>query len=219
MHTKECLGIAVFAISRIFAGTIATSYGPGGTFIQGIGGWATVNPSEIAYPFTVPSGSDYTFDSASLALADGIGPDNSTFVILASNAGGIPGLSLETFFVTELGPSSFGGASVAPTIVDSNLHPVLTGGSIYWLILAPPPGNGAEWLTGQVLTNPDLQARFSGGSWTASPLLYGYNGPGAFSVDATQVAATPEIADLPAVACGLGLFLLIRRRAHSGNYA
>ena len=210
MRQLVCLVTLFLPISPVFAGTIASTYGPGGTFTQGLA-WGTVGPGALAYPFSVPTDQDYSFSSASLALSDGIGAADSTSVILAANAAGVPGVPIETFFVTGLLPSVGGGSSVSPTIVTSVLHPLLSAGTVYWLIIAPPSGNGVAWLTANILTTPDLQASLSNGNWTASPLLYGYNNPGAFSVDATVVAAAPEVGALPLAAGGLGFLFYIRR--------
>lgn len=149
-----------------------------------------VGPYELAYPFTVPAGSNYLFESASLALSEGIGTDDSATISLAADAAGVPGSILENLAgLVEPFPND-----TAPVTVTSSLDPLLIAGSGYWLIVSPAAGNGVNWLTAEILTNPDLQATraSSTGTWTASPLLYGYDDPGAFSVNATAVSATPE---------------------------
>jgi hypothetical protein len=192
----------------VYCATIANTFGPGGTFNDGTG-WGVVSPYEIAYPFTVPGGLNYVFDSASLALSQGIGSDNSVTVDLATNSAGVPGLVLESFIATvEAYPDD-----TTPVSVTSVLNPVLDAGDVYWLILYPTAGNGVNWLTAGVLTTPDLQATRSSSSaaWTASPLLYGANGPGAFSVDATAVAL-PELSTWWTSLGGIAFSLLLRRR-------
>lgn len=172
-----------------YCGTISSNFGPGGTFSTGVG-FGVVGPYELAYPFTVPAGSNYLFESASLALSEGIGTDDSVTISLAADAAGVPGSILENLAgLVEPFPND-----TAPVTVTSSLNPLLIAGSEYWLIVSPAAGNGVNWLTAEILTNPDLQATraSSTGTWTASPLLYAYNDPGAFSVDATAVSATPE---------------------------
>jgi hypothetical protein len=108
-------------------------------------------------------------------------------VILAADAGGVPGTLLET--MTAIGLQTFPNDTV-PVSVLSSLRPLLRADSVYWLIVeALSVGNGVNWLTANILTTPDLQAtRASSTSvWTASPLLYGYNNPGAFSVNGTSL--------------------------------
>lgn len=56
-------------------------------------------------------------------------------VSLFNNVGGQPGVSIETILLTDVN----GGAST-PEIVSavSSLHPLLTAGTDYWLVIAPP---------------------------------------------------------------------------------
>jgi hypothetical protein len=161
--------------------TISSNFGPSGTFNPSIG-WGVVGPTQLAYPFTVPGNANYAFESASLALSRGIGPNNSFTASLATDAGGVPGSILETFPVFAL--QSYPNDTV-PVTVTSSLQPLLKSGSVYWLIISATfSGNGVNWLTANVLTTPDLQATQSSptSTWVSSPLLYGYNNPGAFSV-------------------------------------
>ena len=52
--------------------TLASTFGAPGTPIQNIG-WGAGYPASLAYPFTVPSGANYVFQSATLALLSGGG--------------------------------------------------------------------------------------------------------------------------------------------------
>src|ERR1700728_4138649 len=84
---------------------ISSTFGTGGTFSMGVG-YGVVGPYELAYPFTVPSGSNYVFDSASLALSEGIGTNDSVTISLAVNAAGVPGSILENLTgIVETFPS------------------------------------------------------------------------------------------------------------------
>jgi hypothetical protein len=168
--------------------TISSTFGPNGTFNPTIG-WGVLGPTQMAYPFTVPSGANYAFQSASLGLTVGIGTTNSVTISLAADGGGVPGSLLETFTVN--GALQTAPNTTLPVTVISSLQPFLTANSVYWLIIsAVNVGNGVNWQTANILTTPDLQAsRASPTSpWTASPLLYGYNNPGAFSVSGISLA-------------------------------
>ncbi len=197
----------------LFAGiancdTISSNFGAGGTFSPGIG-FGVVGPAQIAYPFTVPMGSNYIFDSASLALSEGIGTDTSVTISLAANAGGVPGSVLENLVGTVvLFPSD-----TAPVTVTSALNPLLTADTVYWLIVSPAAGNGANWLTANILTTPDFQATraSSSSAWSANPLLAGYNNPGAFSVDGTAVSSTPETSTWWLVLAGIAILGVKRK--------
>jgi hypothetical protein len=182
-----CCFIAVTVIAQTV--TISSTFYSNGTFNPSIG-WGSVYPGQMAYPFTVFGNVSYAFASASLGLSEGIGTANSLTISLAADAGGIPGLLMETFTVNgEL--QAFPNDTV-PVTVTSVLQPLLKAGSVYWLIIGTnSPGNGVNWLTANVLTTPDLQAaRSSTGVWTASPLLYTYDNPGAFSVSGASLAPT-----------------------------
>jgi hypothetical protein len=207
MKYSRLIGCLLFTAGFAYCGTISSTFGPGGTFSLGVG-FGVVGPAEIAYPFTVPAGSNYIFDSASLALSEGIGTNDLVTISLAANATGDPGSILENLVGTVL---PFPNDTV-PVTVTSSLNPLLNAGAVYWLILSPATGNGANWLTANILTNPDLQAtRLSPvGAWTASPLLFGSNNPGAFSVDATAVSATPEGSTWCLVLTGIALLSVKR---------
>jgi hypothetical protein len=179
--------IAVTAMAQTV--TISSTFYSNGTFNPSIG-WGIVYPAQMAYPFTVSGTVSYAFASASLGLSEGIGTANSLTISLAADAGGIPGSLLETFTVN--GALQAFPNDTAPVTVTSVLQPLLKAGSVYWLIIGTnSPGNGVNWLTAYVLTTPDLLAsRSSTGVWTASPLLYTYDNPGAFSVSGASLAPT-----------------------------
>lgn len=213
MKTDLLIGYFLSIASFADCATIVSTFGVGGTFSTGVG-YGAVGPYELAYPFTVPNGSNYIFDSASLALSEGIGTDDSVTISLANNDAGVPGSILENLTgVVEPYPDD-----TVPVTVTSVLNLVLTGGSVYWLIVSPADANGVNWLTANILTNPDLQAirASSTGTWTASPLLYGYNDPGAFSVDATPVSVPEASTWLLALT---GIVVLAGNRAWSKRQA
>lgn len=180
-----CFSVAIGSGQTV---TLSSNFGPNESFNPSIG-WGSVYPSGLAYPFTVPE-SNYAFQSASLALSLGIGTQNSVTIVLAQDGGGVPAAALETFVVNGvLQPYP---NDTTPVTVTSVAHPLLKGNTVYWIVAYPTySGNGVNWLTAQILTNPDLQAiRSTSGTWSASPLLYGTNNPGAFSVTATSIAPT-----------------------------
>jgi hypothetical protein len=189
MKVRLTFGCALFFLCVARGGTIYSTFGPGGTFNPGLG-LGAVGPFQMAFPFTVPAGSNYLFQSASLALGEGVGSNNSVTISLAANAAGVPGSILETFGATV---QPFPNDTV-PVTVTSVLDPLLTANSVYWLIVYAAAGNGVNWTTANILTNPDLLATrpSSVASWTANPLLSGSNNPGAFSVDGNAASAVPE---------------------------
>lgn len=195
----SCFLVLIAGIAK--GSTITSTFGAGETFNPSTG-WGAFGPAELAYPFTVPVGSNYIFDSASLALSEGLGTDDSVTISLATDAAGVPGLILENLTgIVEPFP-----IDTVPVTVTSSLNPLLNAGSIYWLIISPASGNGVNWLTANILTTPDLQGiLLSGGAWTASPLLAGFNNPGAFSVDATAASTTPENSTWWLVLTGIAL--------------
>lgn len=79
-----------------YCGTIASTFGAGGTYNAGLG-WGAVGPYELAYPFSVPVGSHYIFDSASLALGEAIKTSDQVTISLATNAAGVPGSIVADF--------------------------------------------------------------------------------------------------------------------------
>ena len=167
---------------------IFSSFNPNGTF-DPVFGYASVNPAQLAYPFTVPGSTNYAFQSASLELSAGTGSPNSVTVSLAADAGGAPGSILETMTATGLPTYPL---DTVPVSVMSSLRPLLKAGSMYWIIMeAPSAGTTVNWLTNNVTFFSSLQATrpSSTSAWTVTLLQYTYNNfPGAFSINGTSLA-------------------------------
>jgi hypothetical protein len=152
-----------------------------------------VAPYQIAYPFLIPTTSNFTFESATLALAKGIGNVNGVDISLATDASNQPGTVLETFdLVGALGQF---GANNPPIVVDSLLDPLLLAGAQYWLIVTPSaPGNGVNWLTATIAPNPsEIAINDGNGSWSVESTSDD-DDPGAFSISgmAVPISAVPE---------------------------
>ena len=146
----------------------------------------------MAYPFVLPSGSNYTFTDAKLALSQGIGLNNAVDISLALDASDQPGAVLESFhLVNALGPA---GANNPPVAVTSVLNPRLLGGVQYWLIELPSfEGGGVNWLTATLVPTPPQRAvRLTGNSgWTVAT-VGSSNGPGAFSIEGNVLGTSND---------------------------
>ncbi len=156
-------------------------------------GEGVVAPYQIAYPFLIPTGSNFTFESATLALAEGIGDVNGVDISLATDSSNQPGTVLETFDLA--GVLGQFGTNNPPIVVDSLLDPLLLAGAQYWLIVTPSaPGNGVVWLTATLAPNPsEIAINDGNGSWSVDSTSNDSD-PGAFSISGMAVpnSAVPE---------------------------
>jgi hypothetical protein len=191
LRVIRVFGIFLFVSTCALAdlATVASTFGAGQSFSAGIG-WGTVNPARLAYPF-IPS-QDVALYSVSLGVSAGVGPDRSMTVSIASDLNGIPGTILETMSASN--PLASFPDDTGPTTVYSVAQPLLKAGSVYWVsATGGSPGDGINWLTANILSNPDLQGIYlQSTGWTASPLLYGYNNPGAYSVTGIKLSPMPN---------------------------
>jgi hypothetical protein len=128
--------------------------------------------------------------------------------VLAADNGGQPGTTLE-----DLGSVSVTGPATIYSL-SSGLHPLLTAGTEYWLILQPTNPNSqtlAFWhMSSPLVTAPAAATNDPAhGSWRA------YSGQTAFDIEGTATA-TPEPASLTllgvSAVCLLGYGWRQRRR-------
>ena len=97
--------LLLFAPGTAIGATIISTFGPGDSYSPCCG-FGNVAPAQMAYPFTIPSGPNFTFTGAELALSEGIGSTNAVDISLAADASDQPGTLLETFhLVNALGPA------------------------------------------------------------------------------------------------------------------
>jgi len=152
MLRKTTVGVvvAMFSLALLEAkgsSILFTDFGSGLTFDETneyyVGeittGKATVGNYVVAAPFS-PS-SNALFEDVIVAASLPVGGQFSLF--LEADNGGLPGAILDQATVTC---ASFCGAG--PTTVASVLHPSLTVGTTYWLVMQDitnDVGDGAEW--------------------------------------------------------------------------
>jgi hypothetical protein len=134
-----------------------------------------------------------TLDLVRFAMSDAVYPGQVEAVLAADN-GGQPGTTLEDLGAVSV-PASSHTSNVLPSgtiySLSSGLHPLLTAGTEYWLILQPTnPNSGmlAFWNMSTPLAT--AAAASTGdpahGSWNA------YSAQGAFDIQGTATTATPE---------------------------
>lgn len=167
------VGLVLFIASEARADTVVFSnFGPGMTFneLQGFAVTGSGDPlgGAIAALAFTPSGT-FTFSSAQLAMNLVTGP-NHFQVLLMTSSGGFPGNIIETITLTDAVPM------FPPQIVVANsaLHPVLTGGTQYWLVaFAPEPSTFGIWnLSFNDFSSPQARGFVSPtGPWIAANTL------------------------------------------------
>ena len=158
----------------------------------------------IADRFTLADGV-YRLDEAALPLIRDSGTDRMNLFLL-SDAGGLPGMVLDTFTLTGI-PSQ----SSALLSAYSTQHPLLTGGTAYWFGVTPTSDTEARWFlnsTGQL----GPCAENSLGLWSAEtpdPMQ------GAFQLSGVLVSgsATPEPGTWALLGSSLGVGLCMLQRA------
>ena len=212
------MAFAAFAPGRAaLAGFIASDLGPGGSYNTN-GGFTLSGPQGatglgygLAVEFQVAGSSPVAFGSAQLALEYHSGT-NAVDVMLMSDAGGLPGSSLETIHLTNIptGPSLVTAISPA--------HTLLTPGTDYWLAAVASNDSYFSWMMNNQGQANDLAYRLDHGS---GPLAWQSAGPGnpdvAFSISPTAVPAPSSLGLLGVGMLTLGGFgatgLNRRRRA------
>jgi hypothetical protein len=165
--------------------SLFNNFGSGNTYITN-NSWQLGGPSghafinSLAAAFTAPQMA--TLGSISLALNYQGGSDYFT-VYLYTDSGGLPAAPIESFALASNVPDIFSGTLVT---VSSSTHPVLTAGSVYWIVVeASLPGDWGGWLSS--LNDGGVWATMTnGGAWTRVQLAPGAT-RGVFEVTGTPV--------------------------------
>jgi hypothetical protein len=145
------------------------------------------------------------FGSVSLALSCFfVCPDNYT-VDLTADGGAQPGAVIEGFMLSgaALGPV---GNNNPLVVANSVLHPLLTAGTAYWVIVSSSLNDSITWnfnSTGD--TSPEAISTDGGATWFS---------PSGFTPGALEVAPTPEPSAILLFGCGM-LVLAVRKRLGS----
>jgi hypothetical protein len=203
MKTKLWLGLMAAVLASPASGNVIyTNFGPGLSYNTGAG-----NPLGNAFDgnnyaqglvFTPSAGA--LFDRLEIALSCPFlcPPAGAVTIALTIDAGGVPGMVLESFSIPG---SALGllGVNNPPHVVTSVLHPMLDGGSPYWVTLAASINDSVAWnlnSTGSVSSG--AISSDGGAAWFAPSGLT----PGALQVE----SPIPEPSTLTLL--GAGLLLL-----------
>lgn len=206
-QSAALLALSFFVTAGLRADTVFSTFGPGNSFFTG-GVWMVggLPEDEIAASF-VPS-HDFTLNAIDFAAALLTGTDNDLTVDIAAGPSA-PGAPIESFTVTSL------AASPSIVTVHSVLHPLLSAGITYWVVLSAP--DPANTLVGWNLNSQGFEgvsSRQDDGTWSA----LGTEVPSAaFDVLGTPVNATvPEPSSVTFVAllfvCKFAKLALLERR-------
>ena len=125
------------------AGVIVNTFGPGDSYSVGAGYTIGLSPDMFVQGDAFTPGSTVTLGKIELAVGL-VSGSNELDVWLMSDAVGQPDAIIESFhFSGAMG--AFGNLNPLLS-ANSTLHPVLTGGTQYWLIAsAPEAGTWAAW--------------------------------------------------------------------------
>ncbi len=133
------------AVPARAGGVIYSDLGPGDSYHGADGGWTLGNPPDFivsASAFTAGA----SLDLSKIEVAAGmiLGPNgaptgvNQLMISLDADSGGTPGAVLESFTITGEMPV-FGTYSSGHLVTATSvLHPFLTAGTQYWLVLSVP---------------------------------------------------------------------------------
>jgi hypothetical protein len=167
-------------------------------------GW-TIGVGHVQGDSFTPAG-NFSVDAITVAISVFAGVDQADFFLM-TDVLDHPGSVLEAFHVTNLRP--FGGA-IPPSSAGSLLHPLLLGGTQYWLIAsATDPTAHLAW---NINTNMDVGPHAES-STTAGPWMIQPAGRGTFRIIGTPSTEFAEPSS-PAV-MGIALIALLLRRGRS----
>jgi hypothetical protein len=183
------------------------SYQPGGYSISGSGG--TVLPpngfgSAVAMSFTPTA--NFTFGSVELPLEYYGGPGTNSFIVsLMTDAGGHPGIFLESFSANNLPSTSNPALDTFVSVTNTPLN----AGTTYWIVAMPVAQDSAAfWLMNP--TGAQGYSRTANDSLTWIPQLG--DSPG-LEVDGTPIVPEPSSLHLMGIGfVGLGAWVWLGRR-------
>src|SRR5579862_7176959 len=117
--------------------TIFSTFDMGQSFVTA-GGWPIGGSSELEFAASFVPTKDFTLDSIDFAASVFTGSDPLTVEITADD-NSAPGAEIESFAVASV------PAPPAVLTGDSPDHPLLRGGSTYWVGLSTGPGTIIQW--------------------------------------------------------------------------
>jgi hypothetical protein len=207
MLPRNSLGLLVLSLLIIGAGRanadiIYTNLGPGGVFSHA-NGWTIGSPAKqvIGQQF-IPTG-NFTFVDAQFAIALSDGPNTIDVSLETDSGSNVPGTILETIVLNDAMSSH--AALVTAT---SDLHPTLTAGTPYWLVLTVPTDTFAGWWWNSTGDNATaIDAVDNGTGSPTGPWSHFSNFPrSAMQIDG-QPAPVPEPASILLLAGTAAVFL------------
>lgn len=150
--------MSFFGASALFADTIASTFGPGQSFLTA-GVWMVGGqpPDEIAASF-VPS-ENFTLETIDFAVLSLALTDSQVDVSIAAGSSA-PGASIESFTVSGISPIP------AVLTVNSISHPQLDAGVTYWIVLSAVDPNDPSVGWNQNDKGVVGVSRFAGGAWS-----------------------------------------------------
>ncbi len=206
---RTVLGLAAGCLAfngLSLAGTIFSDFGPGNTFQDNIGYTISGNTSPVgesivsAMSFTSTGNYNLTQIDAALGYVTGV---NSITFTLNTDVGGLPGVIMESWALTNL--PTFGG-SYAPVSMLSGPGVMLGAGQTYWLVAsAGDPSNWSAWNENSTGANGTFAQEING-NWNT------FNGT-LSAFDVLGGPASPEPASAALIGLGLlGMGGLLRRK-------
>jgi hypothetical protein len=162
--------------------------------------WGIPSFIQMAFSFTVPSDTNYSFEAIGIPLYVQAGPHIANLKILESE-NNLPGQALESLTVIR------DMAFESMIIVDSISTPTLFASKEYWLYVTP--GHPDTTLYLRWARDPAGQIAYTtyGGDWTLSTVSQNYF-PGAFEIYGTPI---PEPATILLISAGLAGLLLLKK--------
>jgi hypothetical protein len=192
---------------RAVADQIYSNLGTDGT-------WDHSNAYTINSGFTQAMHFTLTASATLTAIDLPIGYESGTNLFnvqLRANNGGVPGAIIESIALSNL-PTAFNEPLAVAT---SALHPVLTAGTEYWVVVAPGNAstNGVWNWTSPLQTGTHASSADGGSTWTIN--AFGRTEISAFSIEGTAVAPEPSSTILVASAfatIAFGAWFRLRRK-------